>query len=83
MLIGYLFNIASERKLVKEIRVSLAYRLFLGYDLDETPPTHSVLSKAKRRFELDVFQAFLLRFYTVPNHFNLDYKSLFSQNILD
>jgi len=46
------------RKLAKEIRVNLAYRLFLGYDLDEAPPTHSVLSKARRRFELDVFSSF-------------------------
>lgn len=58
MLIGYLFNISSERKLAKEIRVNLAYRLFLGYDLDEVTPTHSVLSKARRRFELGIFSNF-------------------------
>lgn len=58
MLIGYLFNVPSERKLAKEITVNLAYRLFLGYDLDEITPTHSVLSKARRRFELNVFSGF-------------------------
>jgi hypothetical protein len=31
---------------------------FLGYDLDETPPDHSVLSKARRRFGPTVYQAF-------------------------
>src|SRR5881397_3878721 len=49
-LLGYLYGIPSERRLAEEIRLNLGYMWFLGYDLDEAPPDHSVLSKARRRF---------------------------------
>jgi transposase len=58
MLIGYLFGITSERRLMGEIEVNLAYRWFLGYDLDEIIPDHSVLTKARSRFGMDVFEKF-------------------------
>jgi transposase len=58
LLIGYLYGITSERRLMDEIRVNLAYRWLLGYDLDEEIPDHSVLSKARVRFPLAVFEAF-------------------------
>ncbi|OCG16845.1 hypothetical protein A9G24_03925 [Gilliamella sp. App6-5] len=35
MLLGYLFGIPSERRLVQEIQVNLAYRWFLGMGLTE------------------------------------------------
>ena len=38
MLIGYLYGITSERRLMSEIQVNLAYRWFLGYDFDEVIP---------------------------------------------
>jgi transposase len=56
-LLGYLYGIASERRLAEEIRVNLAYLWFLGYDLDEAPPDRSVLSKARRRFGPTVYRA--------------------------
>lgn len=58
MLIGYLYNIASERKLAQELRVNMAFMYFLGYDLDEETPNHSVLSKARRRFGNKIFEQF-------------------------
>jgi hypothetical protein len=39
-------------------RLNLAFMWFIGYDLDEMPPDHSVLSKARRRFGVTVYQAF-------------------------
>jgi transposase len=57
-LLGYLYGITSERRLAAEVRLHLAYRWFLGYDLDEATPDHSVLSKARARFGLPVYQAF-------------------------
>ena len=57
-LLGYLYGITSERRLAEEVRLHLAYRWFLGYDLDEATPDHSVLSKARARFGLPVYQAF-------------------------
>ena len=57
-LLGYLYGLPSERRLVEEIGVNLAYRWFVGYDLDEAIPDHSVLSKARRRFGPTVYEAF-------------------------
>ncbi len=57
-LLGWLYGITSERRLASEARLHLAFRWFLGYDLDETPPDHSVLSKARARFGVTVYQAF-------------------------
>ena len=61
LLIGYLYGITSERRLMAEIQVNLAYRWFLGYDLDEAIPDHSVLSKARARFSMGVFERFFQR----------------------
>ena len=61
LLIGYLYGITSERRLMNEIQVNLAYRWFLGYDLDEATPDHSVLSKARSRFGMEVFERFFQR----------------------
>ncbi len=61
LLIGYLYGVTSERRLMDEVQVNLAYRWFLGYDLDEDIPDHSVLSKARVRFGLEVFEGFFQR----------------------
>lgn len=61
LLIGYLYGITSERRLMEEIQVNMAYRWFLGYDLDEAIPDHSVLSKARVRFGMEVFEVFFNR----------------------
>jgi transposase len=58
MLIGYLFSITSERKRAEECTVNLAFRWYLGYDLDEATPNHSVISKARGRFGKKVFEEF-------------------------
>jgi transposase len=57
-LLSYLYGITSERRLIEEIRLNLAYLWFIGYDLDERVPDHSVLSKARRRFGPTVYLAF-------------------------
>src|SRR5512140_2213100 len=49
-LLSYLYGITSERRLVEEIGLNLAYLWFIGYDLDEKVPDHSVLSKARKRY---------------------------------
>ena len=41
MLLGYLYGIDSERRLEQEVQVNIAYRWFLGINLDElfcSPP---------------------------------------------
>src|SRR5258708_15935301 len=52
-LLGYLFNITSERRLCEEAGLNLAWRWLLGYELDEPIPDHSLLSKPPRRFRPD------------------------------
>jgi transposase len=49
LLLGYLYGIESERRLEKEIQVNIAYRWFLGIELDEPVPDHSTLSQLRRR----------------------------------
>jgi transposase len=58
LLIGYLYGITSERRLAEDVGLHLAYRWFLGYDLDDPTPNHSVLSKARARLGTEVFEAF-------------------------
>lgn len=61
MLLGYLYGITSERRLAEECSLHLAFRWYLGYDLDEPTPDHSVLSKARTRYGRKVFEAFFQR----------------------
>ncbi|WP_158019891.1 IS1182 family transposase [Photorhabdus thracensis] len=49
MLLGYLFGVPSERRLVQEIQVNVAYRWFLRLGLTEKVPDASTLSQNRRR----------------------------------
>ena len=56
MLLLFLDDIASERELMRVVGERLDYMWFLGFDLDEEIPNHSVLSKARRRWGSEVFE---------------------------
>ena len=58
MLIGYFYGITSERRLAEDISLNMGYMWFIGYDLDEPTPNHSVLSKARSRYGKEVFEQF-------------------------
>lgn len=49
LFIGYLFGIRSERRLLEEINVNVAYRWFLGYGLSDPLPDVSVIWQNRRR----------------------------------
>lgn len=49
LFIGYLFGVRSERQLVREITVNVAYRWFLGLRLTEPVFDASTLSQNRRR----------------------------------
>ena len=52
LLIGYLYGITSERQLVEELRVHLAWRWFTGLGFDQEIPHHSTFSKNRHgRFQ--------------------------------
>ena len=44
------YNVRSERELMATIPVRLDCLWFLGYDLDDEMPNHSLLSKARTRW---------------------------------
>ncbi len=49
LFIGYLFGIRSERRLVEEVKVNIAYRWFLDYKLMDKIPDASVIWQNRRR----------------------------------
>ncbi len=49
LFLGYLFGIRSERRLVEEIKVNVAYRWFLGFTLESKMPDASTISQNRRR----------------------------------
>jgi transposase len=49
LFIGYLFGVRSERQLMREIEVNVAYRWFLGFRLTDKVPDASTLSQNRRR----------------------------------
>ncbi len=62
LLIGYLYGITSERRLVEDVGMHLAYRWFTGLGFDQDTPHHSTFSKNRHgRFHesplfLDLFE---------------------------
>src|SRR5437773_905695 len=52
LLLGYLYGITSERKLLEELRMHLAWRWFTGLGFDQEIPHHSTFSKNRHgRFQ--------------------------------
>jgi transposase len=56
LLIGYFEGIGSERGIAWQCSDSLGLRSFLGYDLTETTPEHSSMSKVRQRIDLETHQ---------------------------
>lgn len=58
LLLGYLFGVRSERQLIREVQVNVAYRWFLGLGLtDKTPDASTLSQNRRRRFnDSDVYQ---------------------------
>lgn len=55
MLIGYLENLNSDRRIVSTAKLRLDILYFLGYNLDEELPWHSTLSRTRQLYGQDVF----------------------------
>ena len=52
LLVGYLYGITSERRLLEEVRMHLAYRWFTRLGFEQEIPDHSTFSK---KIATDVF----------------------------
>ena len=61
MLLLLFYNVRSERELMVTLPERLDWLWFLGYDLDSNIPGHSVLSKARKRWGVEVFKNFFAR----------------------
>ena len=51
-------NVKSERALANQLPSRLDWLWFCNYDIDDKTPNHSVISKARRRWGIDVFARF-------------------------
>ena len=57
ILIGYLENLNSDRKIISHSKLRLDILFFLGYDLDEELPWHSTISRTRALYGEEVFKA--------------------------
>ncbi|MEJ5996630.1 transposase, partial [Pedobacter sp. Du54] len=56
MLVGYLENLSSDRKIISTSRMRMDIMFFLGYDLDEELPWHSTLSRTRQLYGMELFE---------------------------
>lgn len=56
MLIGYLENLGSDRRIITTVSMRLDMLYFLGYDIDEELPWHSTLSRTRQLYGEDLFK---------------------------
>ena len=61
MLLLVFYNVRSERELLDTLPERMDWLWFLGFDLDTLAPNHSVLSKARKRWGVEVFRSFFER----------------------
>lgn len=59
-LIMFFEGFRSERQSMEQVHLNLAYRWFIGYDLNEKKPDHSSLSNFRDRYGLGIFQRLLI-----------------------
>lgn len=56
ILVGYLENLNSDRKIISHSAMRLDILYYLGYDIDEQLPWHSTLSRTRGLYGEDVFR---------------------------
>ena len=56
LLLGYLLGIDSESGIALTVSDSLSLRAFLGYELSESPPEHSTISRTRQRISLETHE---------------------------
>ena len=56
MLIGYLENLGSDRRIINTVSMRLDMLYFIGYDIDEALPWHSTLSRTRQLYGEELFK---------------------------
>lgn len=57
-LVMFIEGIRSERQLMRVVADRISVRWYLGYDLDESLPDHSSLTRIRDRYGVDIFRRF-------------------------
>jgi transposase len=56
ILIGYLENLTSDRRIMETVHMRMDLLFFLGYDLGEPLPWHSTLSRTRQLYGEEIFK---------------------------
>lgn len=56
ILIGYLENLGSDRRIINTVSMRLDMLYFIGYDIDEQLPWHSTLSRTRQLYGESLFK---------------------------
>jgi transposase len=56
MLIGYLENLGSDRRIINTVNMRLDMLFFAGYDIDQPLPWHSTLSRTRQLYREELFR---------------------------
>lgn len=65
ILVGYLENLNSDRKIIEHSKMRLDILFFLGYDIDEDLPWHSTLSRTRQLYSEAVFHQLFTQVLTL------------------
>ena len=61
LLVAYLYDITSDRRLCDEVRFNLAYRWFCRLSLEDDVPDHSSFSRIRDRYGEEIFETVFRR----------------------
>jgi transposase len=61
ILVGYLENLGSDRRIINTASMRLDILLFIGYDIDEQLPWHSTLSRTRQLYGEEIFKELFKR----------------------
>ena len=56
ILIGYLENLGSDRRIINTVSMRMDMLYFIGYDIDESLPWHSTLSRTRQLYGEALFK---------------------------
>ena len=65
MLIGYLENITSDRRLIDHCSLRLDILYFLNYDIDEELPWHSTVSRTRQLYDDKLFEELFSKIFSL------------------
>lgn len=65
LIVGYLENITSDRKLIENCGMRLDVLYFLGYDIDEPLPWHSTMSRTRNLYPEPLFEELFNKVFAI------------------